>query len=310
MSARPWSEAWHAALYGPGGFFLRSRPLDHFRTNVENPLYAEAVRSLAERVDAALGQPDPFDLVDLGAGGGELLRALSAVGVASRWRLTGVDLAPRPVDLPAEIGWSTGQPGARGTTGVIGLLLANEWLDSVPLDVVVDGRLVLVEPDGTEQLGPAAAGEELAWAARWWPGGGRVEIGRSRDRAWADAVAQLRRGLAVAVDYGHVSTTRRSTLTGYRAGRQVRPVPDGTQDLTAHVAFDACAAATRGRLLRQADALAWLGISAGLPAATDPSYVVGLQRAAQGRELLDAAGLGGFTWLVQEVGLPAGSILP
>lgn len=301
VPAERWSAAWHRSLYGPGGWFLTSLPLQHFRTAVANPLYAEAVRALASRVDAALGRPDPFDLVDVGAGGGELLQAM-ARDVPARWRLTGVDLRPRPAALAAGIGWLADIPS------VTGLLLANEWLDSVPLDVLADGRVVLVDTHGREEPGPLANGAEQAWAARWWPGGDRVEVGLTRDLAWSAAVGQVRRGLAVAVDYGHVLDRRRPTLTGYRDGRQVPPVPDGRGDLTAHVALDSCAAATGAQLLLQADVLARLGILARLPLPTDPSYTEALVRASQAHELLDPAGLGGFGWLVQSVGLPAGSM--
>ena len=282
----PWSEAWERALYGPGGFFLHERPLAHFRTSVAVPLFAEAVRVLAGRVDDALGRPDPFDVVDVGAGRGELLAALP--DVPGRWRLTGVELAP--ADVPFR--WLREAPQ---TTG---LLLANEWLDAVPLDVVQDGRLVLVDDDGGEVLGDHVSDP---WLEAWWPSGSRREVGRSRDQAWAAAVRQVRRGLAVAVDYGHDTATRRPTLTGYRDGRQVAPVPDGGCDLTAHVALDACAAATGARLLTQRDALRDLGLSAALP---DPLTAAGLQRASQARTLLDPQGLGGFGWLVQEVRLP------
>lgn len=288
---RAWSEAWDDALYGADGFFRREAPADHFRTNAAVPLFAEAVRRLADRVDEALGRPDPFDVVDVGAGRGELLLALGSLGpVPGRWRLTGVDVAE--ADVP--FAWS------REVPPVTGLLLANEWLDAVPLDVLEDGCLVLVGADGTEAAGAPHASE---WADRWWPGGGRVEVGASRDLAWAAAVARVRRGLAVAVDYGHVLGSRRPTLTGYRAGRQVPPVPDGSCDLTAHVALDACAAATGAVLLTQREALAHLGVSASLPAAGDPAYALGLQRASQARELLDPHGLGAFGWLVQPVGL-------
>ncbi|MCU1588626.1 MAG: hypothetical protein JWN31_2119, partial [Frankiales bacterium] len=84
---RPWLQAWTDALYGPDGFFLREAPAHHFRTNVAVPRFAEAVRALAVLVDDALGRPDPFDLVDVGAGRGELLQALG--DVPARWRLTG-----------------------------------------------------------------------------------------------------------------------------------------------------------------------------------------------------------------------------
>jgi SAM-dependent MidA family methyltransferase len=289
-AAGAWSAAWHAALYGPEGFFLREVPGHHFRTNVAVPLFATAVRELAERVDAALGFPDPFDLVDLGAGRGELLLALGEV--PARWRLTGVDLAE--ADVPFR--WLHEIPP------VTGLLLANEWLDAVPVDVVEEGSLVLVAADGRESRG---APHTSQWAAQWWPSGGRVEIGAARDLAWAAAVAKVRQGGVVGIDYGHTLADRRPTLTGYRDGRQVPPVPDGSCDLTAHVALDACAAATGALLLRQREALAALGVSASLPAAADPSYAAALERASQARELLDPSGLGGFGWLVQTVGVDA-----
>lgn len=289
--ARPWKQAWHEALYGPTGFFLHSVPADHFRTNVAVPLFASAVRRLADQLDAALGFPDPFDLVDVGAGRGELLLALG--DVPGRWRLTGVEVAAAEVPF----GWTSEIPS------LTGLLVANEWLDNIPLDVVEDGRLVLVDSFGTETLGPVAPS---AWADRWWAEGPRVEVGASRDTAWTHAVSKVERGVAVAVDYGHTRADRRPTLTGYQHGRQVPPVPDGSRDLTAHVALDSCAAATGALLLRQREALQALGISAALPEATESSYPLLLERASQARELLDPGGLGGFGWLVQTVGLDVG----
>jgi SAM-dependent MidA family methyltransferase len=289
--ARPWSEAWEEALYGADGFFLRENPLLHFRTNVAVPLFATAVRRMATRLDSALGFPDPFDVVDLGAGRGELLAALS--DVPPRWRLTGVELAD--ADVPYR--WLENVPTVQG------LLLANEWLDSVPLDVVEDGCLVLVSPDGSESRGAPYTSE---WVSRWWPSG-RAEIGESRDLAWAAAVARVTRGAAVAIDYWHTVTSRRPTLTGYRDGRQVPPVPDGSCDLTAHVALDACAAATGAQLITQREALLSLGITATLPPHVDAAT---LERGSQARELLDPEGLGGFGWLVQPVGVDVGWMNP
>lgn len=291
MRHRPWREAIEDALYGPAGFSLRARPAEHFRTSVAAPPFAQAVRRLAGEVDAALGFPDPFDLVDVGAGRGELLSTLP--DVPARWRLTGVDLAP--ADVP--FGWSA------KIIRLTGLLFANEWLDDVPLDVVDGGRLMLVGPDGSEVPGPTSPYPD--WCARWWPGDGRIEVGLPRDRAWADAVSRVDRGLAVAVDYGHLASSRRPTLTGYRAGRQVRPVPDGSCNITAHVALDSCAAATGARLIRQRDALQLLGVAATLPdwGVGGTAYAMGLAAASQARELLDPDGLGGYGWLVQAVGI-------
>jgi SAM-dependent MidA family methyltransferase len=277
------------ALYGTNGFYVRDVARSHFRTSVTaGPLFATAVRRLAGLVDDALGHPDPFDLVDVGTGGGELIASLP--DVPERWRLTGID---------------TGDPWP---TDVEGLLFANEWLDNVPIDVVFDDRLVEVAPDGEERLGGHADAELLEWVARWWPRARRVEVGLARDRAWAWAAARVRRGAAVAVDYGHTARSRRTSLTGYRDGRQVSPVPDGTCDLTAHVALDSCAAATGARLTRQRDALLRLGIAATKPdrslADADPhGYLALLQQAGAAAELLDPRGLGDFGWLVQPVGI-------
>lgn len=311
MTFEPWRQALERALYGPDGFFLRESPASHFRTSVAaTPVYAEAVAALAHRVDEALGRPDPFDLVDVGAAGGELLDALP--DVPSRWRLTGVDLAPDP---GTGVRWSAQVPEVHG------LLFANEWLDDVPVDVLFDGRVVEVAPDGEERLGGPADPELLDWAARWWPQGRRVEVGLSRDRAWAAAVAKVTRGVAVAADYGHVLGDRseygdrRPSLTGWRDGRPVHPAPDGSCDITAHVALDSVAAATDGWVVAQRHALQSLGVDATPPprslADTDPrGYLARLQRSGGAAELLDRRGLGSYGWVVCAVGVPDPLLAP
>jgi SAM-dependent MidA family methyltransferase len=129
-------------------------------------------------------------------------------------------------------------------------------------------------------------------------------------------VGSLAAGVAVAIDYAHAVDSRPpyGTLTGYAEGRQVAPVPDGSTDLTAHVALDACAAAAQhhadwGRLLDQRTALRRLGVEGRRPelagASRDPlGYVRALSRAGAAAELIDPAGLGGFGWLVQGVRVP------
>ena len=279
----------HDALYAPDGFYVRERPGAHFRTSVTSgPLFASAVRRLAGLVDDALGQPDPFDLVDIGTGGGELIAGLP--DVPERWRLLGIEVGdPWPNDVE-------------------GLLFANEWLDNVPLDVLFDNRVVEVDESGEERLGEVASADLLAWAEQWWPATRRVEVGLSRDQSWTWAVGRVRRGAAIAVDYGHTRLDRRTSLTGFRDGRQVVPVPDASCDLTAHVALDSCAAATGARPITQREALLALGISAAKPdrsiADDDPrGYLALLQQAGEAAELLNPRGLGAFGWLVQAVGI-------
>jgi SAM-dependent MidA family methyltransferase len=137
---------------------------------------------------------------------------------------------------------------------------------------------------------------------------------------WADAVSRVRRGAALAVDYGHLRDERPpfGTLTGFLGGRQVPPVPDGSRDVTAHVAMDAVAAAAGApyRLVRQRTALRALGIDGGRPpldqAHTDPmGYLRALSAAGAAAELIDPAGLGGHWWLLHGVGIdPRGIIEP
>ncbi|MGW0210565.1 SAM-dependent methyltransferase [Streptomyces sp. NPDC003233] len=255
---RGWRAAAEAALYGPGGFYRRPEgPAGHFRTSVHaSSLFAQAVARLLCRVDEALGRPPVLDFVDMGAGRGELVSGVLAAlpaDVAARARGYAVELADRPAGLDERITWLDMPPAS-----VTGLLFANEWLDNVPVDVAeVDSagvpRLVLVTEDGTERLGEPVTGAEADWLARWWPlpaeEGLRAEIGLPRDLAWASAVDRVVRGLAVAVDYAHTVGTRPpfGTLTGFREGRETAPVPDGSCDITAHVALDACAAAVTAR---------------------------------------------------------------
>lgn len=338
MSIR-WRDAMEQALYGPDGFFVSGTgPANHFRTSVHvSPAFAVALHRLVTTVDAALGHPTSIDIVDVGAGRGELLRAIQAsiagatdrpstTSLAHRVRLTAVERAPRPADLPKEIAWRREVP-----VGVAGVLLATEWLDNVALDLAVatpaGWRYLLVDPaTGTETVGAAVDREDADWLARWWSSpagddlgngpGARAEIGRARDDAWADAVGRLDRGLAVTVDYGHLRQTRpvAGTLTGYRNGRQVPPVPDGSCDVTAHVAVDSVADAGRrvGRypytLVTQRAALRALGADGRRPpldrAATDPvGYLRALSAASTVAELIDPAGLGGHWWLLQPAGI-------
>ncbi|MET8830059.1 SAM-dependent methyltransferase [Streptomyces sp. NPDC004610] len=323
---RGWREAAQEALYGPHGFYRRPEgpgPAGHFRTSVHaSPLFAGAVARLLGRLDEALGRPEVLDFVDMGAGRGELVTGVLAAlppEVAARTRAYGVEIAARPQGLDPRIEWRHEPP-----RGVTGLLFANEWLDNVPVDVAeVDGsgvaRLVLVDEGGTERLGGPVRGVDAAWLARWWPlpaaEGRRAEIGLPRDTAWADAVASLARGAAVAVDYAHTEATRPpyGTLTGFRAGRGTAPVPDGSCDVTAHVALDACAAHARtatghqGRVLSQRAALRALGVTGERPplalATTDPAaYLRALAGAGEAAELTAEGGLGDFGWLVTPVG--------
>jgi SAM-dependent MidA family methyltransferase len=310
-----WREAMRRALYGEDGFFRTSAPAAHFRTSAHSPLFAQAIATLLERVDEALGRPGRFDLVDVGAGRGELLRGVLAAlppAVAARVAAVGVEVAPRPADLPDPIGWTSSIPA-----GINGMLVATEWLDNIPVDIVeLDSTLrpayVCSAADGTLSLdGSPLDPHDAAWLARWWPvdglpEGARAELGAPRDEAWAAAAGSVARGLALAVDYGHLAGARPlfGTLTGFRDGRETTPVADGSCDLTVAVALDSLG--VHHLLLTQREALRLLGVDGGRPplalASSDPSgYVRALARAGQAAELTDPAGLGGHHWVMHWV---------
>jgi SAM-dependent MidA family methyltransferase len=329
--------AWARAAYGEHGFYVDGGAADadpgrHFRTSVHvGSVFHGALARLLLEVDARLGHPPRLDLVDVGAGRGELASGILAAlppHVAARTRAVCVEVRARPAGLDSRVAWVEGTAPDAVPRAVRGLLVAHELLDDVPLDVLeVDpagrARLVLVDERGTETLGPDVddvdawrawgldARAARGWSERWWPAGdvgARVEVGVGRDRLWTDIVQRLDAGTALAIDYGHTLEERleggrsSGTLASYRDGRRAAVVPDGRANLTAHVAVDSLAELSGSTLARQRESLQALGVSGRLPphesAATDPvGYAGALGRASAAAELLDTAGLGAFHWV-------------
>ncbi|MGL4175026.1 MAG: SAM-dependent methyltransferase [Dermatophilaceae bacterium] len=319
MTSSRWREAWHDALYGPRGFYRRAEgPAGHFTTSTHGSfgaVFADAVARLADREGASR-------VVDVGAGRGELLGHLRAIRPGLG--LTGVDVVSRPGGIPDDVTWLV-SPGGSALASELNdvlaqpgpaLVVAQEWLDVIPCtvaEVVRPGLLaeVLVEPaTGTESLGDPLSAEDLSWCERHWPVdrtavGERVEVGLARDRAWSGLLSRMVHGTAVAVDYGHTRGRRpaHGTLAGYRGGRLVDPVPDGSCDLTAHVAVDSL---EHDQLTTQRAALHELGMTGTPPpvelARTDPAgYLAALARSSAVAALTDPGGLGGFRWVLRRV---------
>lgn len=294
-----WREAWTAALYADEGFYRTGRPIDHFRTSAHLGPFAKAIRELVRREGSAT-------VVDLAAGGGEMLTALHAL-LGDEVELVGVEITERPTTLPPSIDWLPALPDR-----IDGLLIANEWLDNIPCDVVeVDEagvvRAVLVDPkSGEEALGNDV---DSAWLSEWWPisqPGERAEIGDTRDAAWADAVARVS-GTAIAIDYGHTREDRPpfGSLRSYVNGRETDVIPDGRRDVTALVAVDSVASAVGATIRTQREALAALGLETTRPpldlATTDPTaYLNALAAAGEAGELVAKGGLGDFWWLITD----------
>ena len=308
----PWSQAWGSAARA---FWSNAEPGRHFRTSV-GPALADRMAALVRETDARLGHPDELTVADIGCGDGELLELLRqrCTDLHPRVRWLGIDVRPvarhgidtLALECPAEI---AGAP-------LIGAVMAHEWLDEIPCDIVErddDGidRLVLVKPSGVEVLGPSIDDDDSCallgvdavvlrtWLERWWPlrdPGERAEIGAARDHAWRWLGELISAGTILATDYGHIrherlERHRHGTLAAYRAGRIVRPSPDGTVNLTAHVAVDSCAEALPGTsLTRQREEIAASSLG-DRPSAEDvEGYFAGLH-------LRESGAWGSVSWL-------------
>jgi SAM-dependent MidA family methyltransferase len=304
-------KAWDQALYGESGFYRQAAgPAGHFSTATQG--IPQIGGLLAQALLKLMDQKGLDTFVDVGCGRGELLEQVHRLG--PHVRCIGVDIVARP-ELSEPIGWIQSPGGKQLPDELEGLTdalaFANEWLDVVPcpiaeMDESGELREVLVNPSsGDERLGDPVSGTDRQWCQRFWPierlePGDRLEIGKERDSAWDDLVSRVASGLAIAVDYGHTIDYRpaQGTMTGFRHGRQVLPVPDGSCDLTAHVAMDSL---THDELVDQRTALRQLGISGQTPphdlARSHPAaYLQGLSTASAATALTARGGLGDFLW--------------
>ena len=238
----PFAEVVDLALYHPElGFYAEARGAGRgrdFMTSPEvGPLFGAVVAHALDTWWAELGRPDPFVVVEAGAGSGALaatvLSAAPECGPALRYvmveqsaglrRLQATrlplepasfvlgpsgghdpDLGTRPTAASGPLAASLGELPAGPFDGVV---IANELLDNLPF-LLLERRdqkweEVRVGDDLTEVLVPAAAalaaeGTSLAPAA---PEGARIPLQR-RAGAWLRAaLGSLGRGRVVVVDY-------------------------------------------------------------------------------------------------------------
>ena len=101
---------------------------------------ADYVVAELQRLDEAWGRPDRVSVLDVGAGSGDLLaqvhdRAPSVL--RERLAVIGVDVRPPDFDIDWRIAWAPADLGIGAVTGVV---MAHEWLDEIPCDVVMRHR--------------------------------------------------------------------------------------------------------------------------------------------------------------------------
>lgn len=244
------------ALYGPGGFFTAGggagRAGADFVTSPEvGPLFGVCVAAALDREWSRLGEPDPFVVVEAGAGGGrlarEVLRAAPACAGALHYVLVersgalraeaagrlplepfadalGPASRPDPEDAPVAVPGSGPVVSALEELPAVrfdGVVLANELLDNLAFDVVErtaagwsEVRVGLTAGEFTEILVPAAA-ELATWVqAVDAPAGTRLPIATGALEWIVGAARLLRRGALVLIDY----TAAWSELVARRGG--------------------------------------------------------------------------------------------
>jgi SAM-dependent MidA family methyltransferase len=327
----PFDRFMELALYDPDGGYYRSsdarpgRSGDFLTAPELHPIFGELLGRAIQQVWDVLGRPEPFVVVEHGAGEGALAEPLlRATPAAIRYtpievderRLAGLRSRLRAAGLGDRIEPPSSVP-------VDGVVLANEVLDALPvhrlrrrgdtiheLGVDVDAQGAFVEAEMADAS--AAAIDRLATERIELAEGQTVEVCLTLDSWLADATRSLRRGLVLLIDYGAPAAElydpvrrRDGTLRAYLR-HQVSDDPYrfvGRQDLTAHVDVTAVertahdAGLTTIGITTQAEALMGLGIEARLqmiqgdPATTFEAYA--LLRAALLR-LLDPAAMGRF----------------
>lgn len=322
------------ALYAPGlGFYAAGRGAGRrrdFLTSPEvGPLFGAVVAGALDRWWDDLGRPDPFAVVEAGAGPGTLARSVLAAGArcGGALRLVLVDRAevqwarhPDGVESRSELP----EPGELGPGPVV--VLANELLDNLAFGLVElthEGWAeVLVDVADGDEAGPLVEVHRLLEPKRaaWCRGraGREADVG-TRIPVQADAAAWLAGaidlaagGRVVVTDYASSSRelARRpwtEWLRTYAAhGRGGHPLVDpGRQDITVEVAVDQLATVRPpDRDRSQAEFLADHGIDAlvaegaarwrATGAAGGLDAVAGRSRVHEAEALTDPAGLGAF----------------
>ena len=323
------AEFMDVALYHPnGGYYTHDRQAesyrDYYTSPSGHPAFSALIAVQLEAMWKALGCPEPFHVVELGAGGGLMARDIAEY---ANQNLAPFSRAMRYVP--------TDKMSDETPHGVAGCVVSNELIDAFPTHrfEITDGKIVElfvdVDADGRlhsvpgEPSTPLLAGRIDRLGVEM-PDGARGEV-NLRIGEWARQVATIiERGFVLTIDYGHEAeelySSRRSrgTLqTYYKHTSGSSPYQwIGRQDITAHVDFTTVVQEGRAvglkplLLMTQAEYLDRLGLSVWLERlrGLDMSARELRANAMAMRDLVDPEGLGGFKALIQEKGTCTGSL--
>jgi SAM-dependent MidA family methyltransferase len=258
VTVEAYMEACNAYYYatrdplGEGGDFTTAPEISQ--------MFGELVGACLADCWARAGRPADAIYLELGPGRGTLaadaLRALRSAGLDPPVHF--VETSPVLRQAQSErVPGATWHEELSGAPAAPHLVVANEFLDALPIRQFVDG---------VERRVIAAAGG-LAFDRD----GEVVETSSARDQAVADVASRLRAygGAALIIDYGHARSALGDTLQAVsRHGYAPVLQNPGEQDVTAHVDFETAAQTAReagaqaSPIVPQGDWLERLGIAA------------------------------------------------
>ena len=201
------------------------------------------------------GRPAGAFYAELGPGRGTLardaLRAMSRAGLAPNVHLVEGSPALRAVQAEAVPGASFHTDAADLPEAGPLLLVANEFLDALPIRQLVradagwrERMIGLAGDDFAFVAGPSDMTAALTSSHANAPQGTIVETSPASAAIVGEVAGRVMRqgGAALFIDYGHLTPRTGSTLQAVRAHRRVDPLAQpGEADLTAHVDFPALA---------------------------------------------------------------------
>jgi SAM-dependent MidA family methyltransferase len=337
-------------LYHPEfGYYTQGRERtgvagDYFTSSDLHPVFARLVARQAAEMWNAMGRPQPFTWVEMGAGRGVFATDFLSwsTGALPEFAAALDYVAIEPGSVQRErIQARLAGTGAKGQVRLLanleelasatGCFFSNELVDAFPVSVVTrtGGHLkelyIIAEGDGlSEKPGPISDPAVAAYIARYahqLEEGHRMEVNRQA-QAWIHAIAaKLTSGFVLTIDYGDMANRLftldrpRGTLLAYRghtASEDFFTAP-GETDLTAHVNFSALVDAGKadglefGGFTTQEKFLLALGEGNQFADVYDPGQMEPemLQARLKLKRLISPEGMGNiFKVLVQQRGVP------
>ena len=325
-----------AALYDPDHGFYSTPPVGergHFVTAPHvSGLYGTLLARIVDEMWEALERPDPFHVIEAGAGDGTLAaQLLDALAPETRaaTRYTAVERSSGARSVLEARGLNAVERMEQLPPGIVGCVLANELLDNLPFHLVrgtPEGPrelLVALAPEGFHLVEGPLSSPSLSPLASGLAAGEEAVISLAALSFVGEAVASLRRGYVWIADYGFSSGRAPGphAYRGHRVESEVLSDP-GSRDITAGMDFSrlveharSLGARTWGPIF-QRDAL----LAAGYREHVERARSRQSDALAEGRGLeaarllsernragllVDPAGLGGLLWLCLGVGVEA-----